>query len=97
MFDIRLEEKECIIDKKHDIKHDSDSEDKCDSPKQEEHAQNGSTNLLTELKNEQSTSSVQCDILNASSPSINGKITIQRMDSEPIDFAIHTPCDSPNG
>ncbi|KRF77763.1 phosphatidylinositol-3,5-bisphosphate 3-phosphatase MTMR3 isoform X2 [Drosophila virilis] len=96
MFDIRLEEKECIIDTKHDIKHESDSEDKCDSPKQEEHAQNGSTSLLTELKNEQSTSSVQCDILNAGSPSINGKITIQRMDSEPIDFAIHTPCDSPN-
>ncbi|XP_064538487.1 myotubularin-related protein 3 isoform X2 [Drosophila montana] len=96
MFDIRSEEKECIIDGKHDIKHDSDSEDKCDGPQQEEHAQNGSTNLLTELKMEQSTSSVQCDILNAGSPSINGKITIQRMDSEPIDFAIHTPCDSPN-
>lgn len=95
MFDIRLEPKECIIDTKSEVKQDTDL---VDSPKLAEHAQNGSTKLLTEFKNnDQSTSSVQRDTLSAGSTSINGKITIQRMDSKPIDLAIHTPCDSPNG
>ncbi|XP_043865506.1 myotubularin-related protein 3 isoform X2 [Drosophila mojavensis] len=94
MFDIRLEPKECIIDAKSDVKLDSDS---VDSPKLAEHAQNGSAKLLTEFKNnDQSTTAVQRDTLSESSASINGKITIQRMDSKPIDLAIHTPCDSPN-
>lgn len=95
MFDIRLEPKECIVDAKSDVKLDSDS---VDSPKLAEHAQNGSAKLLTEFKNnDQSTSAVQRDTLSEGSASINGKITIQRMDSKPIDLAIHTPCDSPNG
>jgi len=99
MFDIRSETKECIIVTNHDIKQDSDSDDTCDSPKlredeehdqhQEEDAQNGSKSLISELINDQSTSSIQCDILNDETPTLNGKITIQRIDSEPLN--------SPNG
>ncbi|XP_060662532.1 myotubularin-related protein 4 isoform X1 [Drosophila nasuta] len=100
MFDIRSEAKDCIIVANHEINKDSDSEDTCDSSKlpvvhnqneeedadadeEEEEAQNGS-----ELNNDQSTSSIQCNILNDESPTINGKITVQRIDSE--------PCISPN-
>ncbi|XP_034486343.1 myotubularin-related protein 3 isoform X2 [Drosophila innubila] len=94
MFDIRSEAKECIIVTNHDIKQDSDSDDTCDSPKlredeehdqhQEEDAQIGSKSLISELINDQSTSSIQCDILNDETPTLNGKITIQRIDSEPL-------------
>ncbi|KAL7745759.1 hypothetical protein ACLKA6_009959 [Drosophila palustris] len=95
MFDIRSEAKECIIVTDHDIKQDSDSDDTCDSPKlreaeaheqdqKKEEAQNGSKCLITELNKDQSTCSIQCDILNDESPTLNGKITIQRIDSEPL-------------
>lgn len=102
MFDIRSEGKECIIVTNHKIKQDSDSDDTCDSSKlrvkeedeeteqhQEEDAQNGSKSLTSELNNDQSSSSIQCDILNEVTPTLNGKITIQRIDSEPLN--------SPNG
>ncbi|KAM8719254.1 hypothetical protein ACLKA7_011894 [Drosophila subpalustris] len=97
MFDIRSEAKECIIVTDQDIKQDSDSDDTCDSSKlreaeaetheqdqKKEEAQNGSKCLITELNKDQSTCSIQCDILNDESPTLNGKITFQRIDSEPL-------------
>jgi len=98
MFDIRSQTKERIIATNHgQVKQDSDSDDTCDdssklredqeTEREEEGTgvQNGSKSLLSELNNDQSTScSIQCDILNDESPTLNGKITIQRIDSEPL-------------
>lgn len=91
MFDIRSETKECISETtKHDIITTQDSSP--DSPKleeDEEMMQNGCKNYTTELNNDQSSSSIQCNPLNEETPTLNGNITVQRIDSEPYD--------SPNG
>lgn len=93
MFDIRSETKECISEtRKHDIISTQDSSP--DSAKLEEEdeemIQNGcSKNYTTELNNDQSSSSIQCNPLNVETPTLNGNITVQRIDSEPYD--------SPNG
>lgn len=88
MFDIRSETKECITES---TKHDIITQDSSpDTPKlEEEMLQNGCKNFTTELNNDQSSSSIQCNPLNEETPTLNGNITVQRIDSEPYD--------SPNG
>lgn len=55
----------------------------------EELQQNGCKTFATELNNDQSSSSIQCEPLNEETRTLNGNITVQRIDAEPYD--------SPNG
>lgn len=56
---------------------------------EEKMQQNGCKTFTTELNNDQSSSSIQCEPLNEETRTLNGSITVQRIDSEPYD--------SPNG
>lgn len=51
--------------------------------------QNGCNTFATELNNDQSSSSIQCEPLNEETRTLNGNITVQRIDAESYD--------SPNG
>lgn len=100
MFDIRSDETKHDITSTSTTQEDSspdsaklyeevEAEVQEEEEEEEKIQQNGCKTFTTELKNDQSSSSIQCEPLNEETRTLNGNITVQRIDSEPYD--------SPNG